>query len=77
MIKRYSRPKMAAVWEPNNKFQKWLDVELAACKAHVELDNIPNESYVNICEKAAFNVERIDEIESEVHHDVIAFNMCC
>ncbi len=76
MIKRYSRPSMAAVWEPENKFQKWLDVELAACKAHVVLDNIPESAYKVIVEKAAFNVERIDEIESEIHHDVIAFLTC-
>ena len=76
MIKRYSRQEMADVWEPTNKFQKWLDVELAACKAHVELGNIPEASYKTICEKANFNVERIDEIESDIHHDVIAFLTC-
>ena len=76
MIKRYSRPDMSNVWEPNNKFQKWMDVELAACKAHVKLGNIPESSYTTIIEKAAFNVERIDEIESEIHHDVIAFLTC-
>ena len=67
---------MNDVWEPQNKFQKWLDVELAACKAHVELGNIPKESYDVIKEKAQFNVKRIDEIESEIHHDVIAFLTC-
>lgn len=67
---------MADVWEPTNKFQKWLDVELAACKAHVKLGNIPEASYKTICEKANFNVERIDEIESDIHHDVIAFLTC-
>lgn len=76
MIKRYSRPKMAQVWEPENKFQKWMDVELAACKAHVTLGNIPDEAYQAIQDKADFNVERIDEIESEIHHDVIAFLTC-
>ncbi len=76
MIKRYSRPEMAQVWEPENKFQKWMDVELAACKAHVTLGNIPNEAYQVIKDKADFNVERIDEIESEIHHDVIAFLTC-
>ena len=73
MIKRYSRKEMADVWEPQNKFQKWLDVEIAACKAHVELGNIPNASYETICKKADFNVDRIDEIEADIHHDVIAF----
>ena len=67
---------MADVWEPRNKFQKWLDVELAACKAHVELGNIPESAYKTIVDKADFNVERIDEIESEIHHDVIAFLTC-
>ena len=67
---------MATVWEPTNKFQKWLDVELAACKAHVELGNIPQSSYDIIKENAQFNVDRIDEIESEIHHDVIAFLTC-
>lgn len=76
MIKRYSRPEMAQVWEPENKFQKWMDVELAACKAHVTLGNIPDEAYQVIQDKADFNVERIDEIESEIHHDVIAFLTC-
>ena len=76
MIKRYSREKMASIWEPQNKFQKWMDVELAACKAHVTLGNIPDEAYQAIQDKADFNVERIDEIESEIHHDVIAFLTC-
>ncbi len=76
MIKRYSRPKMQAVWEPENKFQKWMDVELAACKAHVDLGNITQDAYEDIKAKADFNVDRIDEIESEIHHDVIAFLTC-
>ena len=75
MIKRYSRPDMAHVWT-ENKFNKWMAVELAACKAHVELGNIPAASYETIVEKADFNVERIDEIEAEIHHDVIAFLTC-
>lgn len=76
MIKRYSRPEMAQVWEPENKFQKWMDVEMAACKAHVTLGNIPEEAYQIIQDKADFNVKRIDDIESEIHHDVIAFLTC-
>jgi adenylosuccinate lyase len=76
MIKRYSRPDMANVWTQENKFKKWMDVELAACKAHVQLGNIPENSYQTIVEKADFNVDRIDEIESEIHHDVIAFLTC-
>ena len=73
MISRYSRPKMAAVWESTNKFKKWMDVELAACFAHVQLGNISQEDYDTIVAKADFNVERIDEIEADIQHDVIAF----
>ncbi len=76
MIKRYSRPDMENVWDPTNKFQRWLDVELAACKAHVELGNIPKSAYDTIKSKASFNVKRIDEIEADIHHDVIAFLTC-
>jgi len=67
---------MANVWDPTNKFQRWLDVELAACKAHVELGNIPKSAYDTIKAKASFNVKRIDEIEADIHHDVIAFLTC-
>jgi adenylosuccinate lyase len=73
MIKRYSRPEMQKVWDLENKFQKWLEVELAACNAHVKLGNVPKEAYEEIKEKAAFKVERISEIEADIQHDVIAF----
>ena len=73
MITRYSRDKMARIWGAENKFQKWLDVEVAACKAHVELGNIPKEDFDIINEKAQFDIDRINEIEAEVNHDVIAF----
>ncbi len=73
MINRYSREPMKAVWEPHNKFQKWMDVEIAACKAHVEMGTIPWDDVNIIIEKAQFDVKRIDEIEAEIHHDVIAF----
>jgi adenylosuccinate lyase len=73
MIDRYSCEPMKQVWTPKNKFQKWLDVEIAACKAHAEMGTIPWEDVNIIIEKAAFEVERIDEIEAEVQHDVIAF----
>jgi len=76
MITRYSREKMTSVWKIETKFKKWLDVELAACEAHVELGNIPKEDVDIIKEKADFNVERISQIESEIHHDVIAFLTC-
>lgn len=64
---------MVEIWSDQNKFQKWLEVELAACKAHVELGNLSEADYNTIKEKANFTVERILEIESEIHHDVIAF----
>ncbi len=76
MIERYARESMKSIWTLENKFQKWLDVELAACKAHVVLGNITQEQYDDIVHKASFNVSRITEIESEIHHDVIAFLTC-
>jgi len=76
MITRYSSKEMRDIWDLDNKFQKWLAVEIAACKAHVELGNITPEQLADIEEKANFNVDRILEIESEIHHDVIAFLTC-
>jgi adenylosuccinate lyase len=76
MINRYSREKIRKIWELENKFQKWMQVELAACKAHVDLGNISPEQLDDIESKANFNVDRILEIESEIHHDVIAFLTC-
>jgi adenylosuccinate lyase len=73
MIARYTRPEMGALWEPRNRFQKWLDVEIAVCEAWQELGEIPADALAVIKEKAAFSIERIDEIEREVKHDVIAF----
>ncbi|MBG90695.1 MAG: adenylosuccinate lyase [Actinobacteria bacterium] len=73
MIKRYAREKMTAIWTAENKFQKWLDVEIAACEAHHQLGNINKQDLDTIKEKARFDVQRIDEIEAEIHHDVIAF----
>lgn len=76
MIDRYARPAMKAIWEAETRFQKWLEVEIAACEAHVELGNIPAEAVEEIKAKAQFNVDRILEIEAEVQHDVIAFLTC-
>ena len=73
MIPRYSRPEMAKIWEPENKFQKWLDVEIAACEAWAKLGEIPKKGLDVIKKKAKFNLSRIDEIEKTVKHDVIAF----
>ena len=76
MIERYSRPKMANIWNLQSKFQKWLDIEIAACEAHVDLGNLKKEDVDEIKEKANFNIDRINEIEAEIHHDVIAFLTC-
>jgi len=73
MIKRYTRPEMGAIWEDQNRYQKWLDVELAVCEAWSELGEIPADALERIKSKASFKVERIDEIEKVVKHDVIAF----
>jgi adenylosuccinate lyase len=73
MIERYTRKEMGRLWEPQNRFQKWLDVEIAACEAWAELGKIPKKSLAVIKEKADFDVKRIDEIEAVVKHDVIAF----
>lgn len=64
---------MARIWEPENKFQKWLDVEIAACEAWARLGEIPKKSLATIKKKAKFSIKRIDKIEKTVKHDVIAF----
>jgi adenylosuccinate lyase len=73
MIERYTLPEMGAIWSQQNKFQKWLDVEIAVCEVHAEMGTIPVEALEEIKAKAAFTVERINEIEKTTDHDVIAF----
>jgi adenylosuccinate lyase len=73
MIQRYTLPEMGAIWSEQNKFQKWLDVEIAVCEVHAEMGTIPGESVDEIKAKAAFTPERIREIEKTTDHDVIAF----
>lgn len=73
MIERYETPEINAIWKDQNRFQKWLDVELAVCKAWNEAGKIPDEDYRNIVDKASFSVQRIREIEEVTQHDVIAF----
>ena len=73
MIPRYSREKMTAIWSQENKYAKWLDVEVAACEAMVKLGLAPAAAVENIKAKAVINVARIDEIEEVTRHDVIAF----
>ena len=76
MIPRYSRPEMVAIWSPETKYRIWFEIEAHACDAMAELGVIPKESARVIWEKggaATFDVEKIDAIEREVKHDVIAF----
>lgn len=73
MIERYTLPEMGSIWTEENKFKKWLDVELAVCEAWSELGKIPPSALQVIKQKAAFSVKRIEEIEKVVKHDVIAF----
>ncbi len=73
MIPRYSRPQMLAVWSEQNKFQRWLDVEVAACEAWAELGQIPGEAAAKIHRDASFDVKKIDEYIAVTHHDVTAF----
>ncbi len=73
MIDRYTRPEMGAIWSEENKYRKWLDVELAVCEAWASLGRIPKTALREIESKAGFSVARIDEIEKVVKHDIIAF----
>ncbi len=73
MIPRYTRPEMAAIWEPENKFRIWLEIEAHACDAQAELGVIPKEAAKAVWERGQFDVARIDAIEAETKHDVIAF----
>ena len=73
MIERYTLPEMGALWSEQNKFQKWLDVELAVCEVHAEMGTIPREAVEEIKARAKFSVERINEIEKTTDHDLIAF----
>jgi adenylosuccinate lyase len=73
MIDRYTLPKMREIWSEENKFRKWLEVEIAACEAWAALGKIPGEALSKIKRKANFDVKRINEIEKETAHDLIAF----
>lgn len=76
MIDRYARDIMKKIWSPENRFQKWLAIEIAACEALCTLGLVPEPALKNIKEKARFDVKRIDEIEQVTRHDVIAFTTC-
>jgi adenylosuccinate lyase len=73
MISRYTRPEMGRIWSEQNKFQQWLEVELAASEALAELGVVPKEAAALLRQYASFDVDRINEIEAAVKHDVIAF----
>src|SRR5215469_15393694 len=73
MIPRYTRPQMGKIWEDQNKYQRWLDVELAVVETLAEQNIIPKKDAEEIRSRANFSVDRINEIEAEVRHDVIAF----
>ena len=73
MITRYSRPEMASIWSDESKYRNWLRVEVAVCEAWAKYGRIPKKALEQIKKKADFDVDRINELEKELKHDVIAF----
>ena len=73
MIPRYSRPEMTRIWEPENRFRIWFEIEAHACDAQAALGVIPKEAAAEVWAKGKWEIDRIDEIERETKHDVIAF----
>ena len=73
MIPRYTRPELGQIWSDENKYRQWLNVELAAAETLAELGEIPTEAAQALRQYADFDVARIDAIEAEVRHDIIAF----
>ena len=73
MITRYTRPEMGRIWSEDNRFRQWLEVELAAVEALADSGEVPRDAAVALRDHADFSVDRINEIEREVRHDVIAF----
>ena len=73
MIKRYSREKISSIWELEKKFSYYLQVELAVCSAYSKMGKIPQCALEHIKKTASFSLERIDELEAQVKHDIIAF----
>ena len=73
MIPRYSRPAMTKIWEPDNKFRIWFEIEAHACDAQAKLGVIPAEAAKAVWQRGKWDIDRIDEIERETKHDVIAF----
>ena len=73
MIPRYSRPEMTRIWSPENRYRIWFEIEAHACDAQAALGMIPESAARAVWERGGFEAERIDEIERETRHDVIAF----
>jgi adenylosuccinate lyase len=73
VIERYTLPEIGGIWTEEAKFRSWLEVELAVCRARARLGEIPTDEVEELAGKAGFSVERIEEIERETNHDVIAF----
>jgi len=73
MINRYSLPRMKEIWSEEAKLQNWLQIEVLACEAMVELGLVPQKALEAVKQKARFDVERVKEIEQRTHHDVVAF----
>ncbi len=73
MIPRYSRPEMSRIWEPETRFRIWLEIEAHAADAQAQLGIIPKEAASAVWKRGKFDIARIEEIENETHHDVIAF----
>lgn len=73
MLERYTRPEMNKVWTDENKYEAWLQVEIAATNAWAELGELPKQDAKKIAEKASFTTERVAELEAITHHDVVAF----
>ena len=76
LIPRYTREAMAKIWKPENRYQKWLDIEIAVCEAWAKRGIIPLDSVERIRSRADFDPKRIEEIENITRHDVIAFTTC-
>jgi adenylosuccinate lyase len=73
VIERYSLPEMVAIWSPEQRFRTWLEVEILACEAWSKLGIIPEDDVARIRARASFSVARIEELERETRHDVVAF----
>ena len=73
MIPRYSRPEMAKIWDPENRFRIWFEIEAHACDAQAELGTIPKSAAEAVWQRGSFDAARVEEIERETRHDVIAF----